>query len=339
MKKTDTSTSQRGHLHGRDTPAVSVIVVTWNYGRFIRSALESLFDQTYQHFEVIVVDDGSTDDTATILRPYLDRITYLRTEHRGHTAARNEGIEASRGRYLCFFDADDICVPEKLEVQTSFMNRHPEVDFVFSDFCTFNEEGVLSPSAMAGAKRFQRIPYVRGGVHRIFQESLFDAYLRENFIFPGSLLVRREYALRVGVFDEAVKAKVFYSKFIQTIGVATVAYADKVLVKRRMHQDCLSKKEEVVENAWIELYGKFLENRTVTVRVRHRLLIRLRVSRSYWRLGCAAVRNSRVGQGRHCFQRSLMTWPFQRLAYAGLLATFLPRRFELVSALRRMNWP
>lgn len=320
------------------TPTVSVIITTWNFGRFIRDTLESLFNQTYQDFEVIVVDDGSTDDTATIMRPYLDRVTYLRREHRGHVA-RHDGIKVSRGKYLCFLDADDIYTPDKLELQTAFMEAHPEVDFVFSDFCTFDDTGVLMPSFKPKQKRLQRIPYRREGVHRLFTKSLFEAYLFENFVFPGSLLARRDYVVRVGMFDASLEAKIFHGRLIYTIGDAKVAYTDKVLVKRRIHRDRISAKSEMVNRAWIQLYRRFLHERGAALKLKHRLFVKYQIGKAYWRLGCAALRERRVEEGRHHFRQSLKAWPLQRLGYAGLLATFFPGRFRLIDTLRKVRWP
>ena len=321
------------------TPTVSVIMVTYNYGRFIREALDSLLCQTYQDFEVIVVDDGSTDDTAAAVRPYLNRVTYLPREHRGHIPGRKEGIRVSRGRYLCFFDADDICTPEKLELQVSFMGAHPEVDFVFSDFCYFDDTGVLTPSFMAKQERFQRVPYRREGVHRLLLDSLAQAYLYENFIFPGTMLVRRDYVLRVGVFDDSFEARVFRGKLLHTIGDAKVAYTDKVLAKRRVHRGMLTRQPLIINRWDIELYRRLLEQRFRTFKFRERLFIRRNISKSHWRLGCALVLDSRVSEGRHNFWRSVMSWPLQRRGYAGLLATFLPNKTRLVGALRRRLRP
>lgn len=321
------------------TPTVSIIIATWNYSRFIGEALESLFAQTFQHFEVIVVDDGSTDDTAAVMRSYQARVTYVQQEHRGHTAARDEGVRLSRGKYLCFFDADDICEPEKLELQVAFMDEHPEVDLVFSDHSTFDERRVLTPSFMSERKRFQRVPFRREGIHRIFSESLFEPYLYENFIFPGSMLIRKDYFSRIGVFDGSLAAKVFHGRLIYTIGEANAAYTDKVLIRRRVHRERLSGRTEIVQAAIVELYQRFLKERGESLKARHRLLIRARIGKAYWRLGCAAVAGSNSDLGREYFRRSLATWPLQRLAYVGLVATHLKGSRRLLETLRKARWP
>jgi glycosyltransferase involved in cell wall biosynthesis len=119
-------------------PAVSVITIFWNAERFIRDAIESVLEQTFEDWELLLVDDGSTDASTRIARDYAaahpDKIRYL--EHPGHvnngmSAARNLGIEAARGEYLGFLDADDIWLPYKLEEQIAILRERPEVDMLF----------------------------------------------------------------------------------------------------------------------------------------------------------------------------------------------------------------
>jgi glycosyltransferase involved in cell wall biosynthesis len=100
-------------------PLVSAVIPTYNYGRFVVEAVESALAQTYSPLEVIVVDDGSTDDTAERLQPYRDRIRYLYQPNRGLSGARNAGIRAARGEYLAFLDSDDTWKPEKTAAQMS----------------------------------------------------------------------------------------------------------------------------------------------------------------------------------------------------------------------------
>src|SRR5436190_1570422 len=103
-------------------PQVSVIVPAFNAGRTISAALASVFAQTYRDFEVIVVDDGSTDDTAARIAEWGDRVLYVRQPNGGPARARNTGIGRSRGRLVAFLDADDVWLPEKLERQVAYFD-------------------------------------------------------------------------------------------------------------------------------------------------------------------------------------------------------------------------
>src|ERR1700722_7642999 len=114
---------------------VSVIIPTYNRGYIIRGALESALAQTYRDFEIVVLDDGSTDNTAEIVQSLRsDKTRYIRTKQNcGYSAACNGGISAANGELIGFLDSDDIWMPDKLERQVGFLTRHPKVDAVFTD--------------------------------------------------------------------------------------------------------------------------------------------------------------------------------------------------------------
>src|ERR1700733_8382922 len=107
-------------------PEVTVVIPAFNAGRIITAALQSVFGQTYRDYEVIVVDDGSTDDTASQLAEWRDRLTYVYQPNGGPGSARNEGLRRARGRLIAFLDADDVWLPRKLERQVAYFDKFPE---------------------------------------------------------------------------------------------------------------------------------------------------------------------------------------------------------------------
>jgi len=114
-------------------PLLSVIMSAYNMATFVREALESALAQTWENLEVIVVDDGSSDDTARQVRAIEDdRVRCYDEPHRGHAAAANTGIAAAAGSYVAFLDADDLWAPTKIETHMRFHEQHPEVDMTFS---------------------------------------------------------------------------------------------------------------------------------------------------------------------------------------------------------------
>ena len=121
---------------------VSVIVTTYNYAQFVREAINSVLGQTIEDLQVLVIDDGSTDNTAEILASLNDpRIEVIRTPHQGSCAARNEGLARARGDFIAFLDADDHFRPEKLERQLRMMKAEPDLVAVLTNFVRFDESG------------------------------------------------------------------------------------------------------------------------------------------------------------------------------------------------------
>lgn len=125
-------------------PVISVIIPTYNYGRFLRECLDSVFVQTFRDIEVIVIDDGSTDDTPAILESVSEpRLKHFRILNSGSPCARNVGLRHAHGEFVAFIDADDRWRPRKLETQLALLRAEPSVGVVFSDFVRFTEHGFL----------------------------------------------------------------------------------------------------------------------------------------------------------------------------------------------------
>ncbi|VDG72429.1 family 2 glycosyl transferase [Clostridium carnis] len=117
---------------------VSVIIVVYNGEKYIKEAIDSVLNQTYKDIEVIVVDDGSTDNTREIVKEY-EKIIYMYQENKGEGSARNLGIEVSKGEYLAFLDADDLYAPDKIEKQLKILLENEEVDVVYNDLQVVDE--------------------------------------------------------------------------------------------------------------------------------------------------------------------------------------------------------
>src|SRR5690349_3602213 len=108
-------------------PKVSVIIPTYNRAQFIARAVDSVLEQTYKDFEIIVIDDGSSDNTQEILKAYEGKIRYVYQQNKGISAARNRGIQEAKGEYIAFLDSDDVWKPEKLSVQVAILDVNPHV--------------------------------------------------------------------------------------------------------------------------------------------------------------------------------------------------------------------
>lgn len=202
-------------------PVVSVIVTTCNRAHYLAAALASVRAQTYRACELIVVDDGSTDATAELLRPLVDTgVRCLRQANRGVAAARNLGAAMARGELLAFLDDDDLWLPDKLARQTAVLAREPETAVVYGHAEQF-------VCATLDAEERARLAHLDG---RIVPAPIAPA-----------MLLRRRAWLQVGPFDEALSVGVemaWYARLCD-LGLRQVML-DAVLYRRRLHRSNLN---------------------------------------------------------------------------------------------------
>jgi glycosyltransferase involved in cell wall biosynthesis len=180
---------------------VSVIVPTYNYGRFIGETLECLQAQTYENWEGIIIDDGSTDDTAERVSHFMQRdprFKFLQQANARQAAAKNNGLRNSAGEYIQFLDADDLIESQKLEKQVEYLEAHPEVDLVYGSMRYFKSE---APA--------ERLYWVWGGENKPWMpetsgsgKEVLTALVRQNIMVINSPLIRRSVVNLVGMFDD-----------------------------------------------------------------------------------------------------------------------------------------
>jgi glycosyltransferase involved in cell wall biosynthesis len=173
-------------------PLVSIIIPTWNAKSYVREAIDSAFEQTYENREIIVVDDGSTDGTRAVLEPYIasQKITYLYQENKGLSGARNTGIRESRGTYLALLDADDIFLPEKISEQVAYLESHSACDVSYCDLYHFWD----------GETKLLKLNYTYYSGTEVLPH-----LLEGSFIAPLSVVMRRSVVQRFGYFDENLR--------------------------------------------------------------------------------------------------------------------------------------
>ena len=210
-----------------DTLSFSVIVPTYNRGHLLPRALNSIAAQTQTPLEVIVVDDGSTDDTIAILRREYPDVVILEETHRGVSAARNRGIQASRGDWIAFLDSDDEWLPEKLARQNAALVSTPTILL-----CHTEEVWVRNGVRVNPMKKHAK----RGG-------GIFEDCLPLCCMSPSSVVVHREVLEDVGVFDESLPACEDYDLWLRITSRYPVVFIDEPLVvKHGGHNDQLSRR-------------------------------------------------------------------------------------------------
>jgi glycosyltransferase involved in cell wall biosynthesis len=170
------------------SPTVSIVVPTYNREALLPRALDSIVAQTFNDWEIVLVDDGSTDGTEEVAARYADhlkgRLVYIPQMNRGSSSARNRGIDASRGQYIAFLDSDDEFLPHKLERQLALFDARPDLGLVYSDYAYVDLDGVYHASAFDTKFRLaQQVPSVAigPGLH-VCAGDLFDVLLRGYFI-------------------------------------------------------------------------------------------------------------------------------------------------------------
>lgn len=192
---------------------VSVIIPTFNRRDYITTALDSVVAQTYKDYEIIIIDDGSTDDTGEVLHTYQPyNLRYFYQENRGIAASRNRGIRESRGEFIALLDSDDYWRPEKLEQQLKAFREHPQCGLVATR-CSSIDPG--------GRFRRQNRPGKSGWV-------LPDLF-RANFIRTSSALITRECFNNVGLFDESLPECEEYDLWLRIARHYPIAFINESL--------------------------------------------------------------------------------------------------------------
>jgi len=226
-------------------PVVSVIIPSYNLGRFLLAAVESVLRQTYRDFELIVIDDGSTDNTPELARTFPAEVRYIRQENRGLSAVRNRGIELARGRYIIFLDADDVLLEKALEISVDFMDRHPGACLCHGQSYTMDEAGM--PLRLSRA-RGPRSTFLRDGKEEIKYLIVVDP---RNVITPSSALIRRACFDRAGLFNTGLRMSEDVDMWIRMAKISSIGHLAEPVVVARSHGQSITARSsvEVVKNA------------------------------------------------------------------------------------------
>ena len=225
-------------------PAVTVIIPTFNRASIVGRAIRSVLAQTYRDWELIVVDDASTDGTEEVVKRFQDqRIKYiLHDQNRRVSAARNTGIRGAQGEYVSFLDDDDEWLPEKLQKELEvFHNSDPEVGLVYAGKTVFDEHGNVLQV---------RMPLESGWV--------YDAMLDRHFIgSPSRVTVRKQVLESVGGFDETFVNCQDYDLWLRVARVSKIACVPYFLVKRYLLSDQMSGNLRKICEGWERILTKF----------------------------------------------------------------------------------
>src|SRR5690349_6589968 len=305
---------------------ISVIIPVYNCERFIAEAVRSVQEQTYPVHEIIVVDDGSTDNTRAALAGHWPAIQYIGCEHRGVAAARNTGISRSSGEFIAFLDADDVWLPEKLAMQVDYFRAHPECGLVYTDMKLFDGTGILQESV----KQWLHMDPPSGWIFpQLFAETLFAA---------DAVMFRKKCLDRVGNFDESLRCGEDYHLWLRFARHFRIGYLDKPLMMYRQHPamttrsiavpDGVPWESKVIESV-LELYPEIKEELGSNQ-------VRKRLAKPYFYSGCVCLQAGDHRQARHFLRHALRRWPWSgRCALLALAACMTPKQLSAAKRLYR----
>lgn len=272
-------------------PLVSVIIPSYNYGQFVGQAVDSALSQTYSPIEIIVVDDGSQDDTRERLASYGDRIRYVHQQNQGLSAARNTGIREARGEYLAFLDSDDAFHPRKVELQMKYVQQHQEVNLLATEM--FSEEPI----------RWSDVQSAEPPVTLISLEAIA---IKPRFA-PSSVIVRKKCFETVGDFDTTLRSVEDREMWLRIATRYQMARIDLPLTWYRFTPGSMSSNPERMEHYELLVLNRAFAFPQLRDNKRAR---RLALSHCYRSSAYTFYSAGRYREALHRLWLSIRHWPF-----------------------------
>lgn len=300
---------------------VSVIIPTYNCGKFISEAIESVLGQTYQDFEIVIVDDGSADNTRDVIasfeEKYPRKIKYIYQKNQGMCIARNIAIKNSHGKFVAFLDADDFWMPTRLEKEISIFEKYREVGLVHSNVKNVDEAGL-----------FLNIPLRKR--EKLSGYLFKQIFLRETNVNITTIMIRRECLDDVGLFDENLTRLGCEDRelILRISRKYKIHYVDLPLGVHRFRQGSLSKDIERMVKARIYVIDKFFPPG------KNEILRRKALGRVYKDLGDDSLFSGRFSEAGYQYLISLKYWPFFYYAWKNFLKSLFHYKAQRISKMK-----
>ncbi|SRR6266542_534452 len=306
-------------------PLVSVVIPAYNAGRYIAETLDAVLDQTYSPIEVIVVDDGSTDDTRARLEPYRSRICYIDQKNAGAGAARNRGIQAATGTYIAFLDADDVWCPETLAVQVEVAGRNPESGLIACDGVRLSGTEVVDERPLLGGSVAERMR--RLGLGHITGHFYRDFIQTNPISCPSQMLIPVHVAARIGpMVTERGEAE----DWDYTLRIALhypVTLHSRPLVTWRIHDESRSGRVDLRQFEWALWRLRTLRHQRQLCLPEDRILVenqlQAHIRTAAYEIYCYG-RSTDAASARRYLRRLFRCAPWEPRVGAYLLASWLP---------------
>lgn len=240
-------------IQNSEKPIVSIIIPVFNRAWCLEATLLSVRDQTFKNFEVIVVDDGSTDETSILLDRFPEVRVHRWEDNRGVSAARNQGIQMARGEWICFLDSDDRWVETKLQVQVDWIREHPECPACYTDEIWIRNGVRVNPK----------------NKHRKYSGDIFRHCLPLCIISPSSIMMRASTLEAIGGFDVDLAACEDYDLWLRLASRYPVDFiSEKLIIKTGGHADQLSHKYRGMDRFRVYALEKILKQDALSAQQR-----------------------------------------------------------------------
>jgi len=318
-------------------PLVSVIIPVYNGSNFIEAAIDSVLSQSYKNFEIIIIDDGSVDNTGSVIEKYLNKAKIISfKQNKGGNVARNVGINESCGQLVTFLDSDDKWHHDKLTTYVDIMNRYQEVLFAFSDFNRF-KWGTGEYYSLSNSQVFPRIYdviasqfYNGSKAFVIPSSSVFPLLLSGYPTFSSTIMVRRQIFDKIGVWDESLKRNQDYDFSLRCANATDFIYIDERLTDIGRHDSNVSKDIIRQHDGDINLMKQHLSYEYYSAE--HKNLIKLYIGKRLAGVGYTSLHSGRIKDAlrKYCeaFRYSGMFWHASiRIIYAASLLLMSPRKW------------
>lgn len=229
-------------------PLVSIIIPTYNRAGYLREALASVVAQTYPSLEIIVVDDGSSDDTAAVVKEFDRPVCFIRQQNQGVATARNRGFQESHGQFVGFLDDDDTYSPQKIALQVKKLTAQPALGFVHTRYTTTDPQGNV---------------YERAGL--LPDRNHLPAFLSGNYIWMSSPLIRRTVLEEVGGFDAALSTAADYDLWLRILDRGyDLGCVQQILGAYRIHPTSMVTKIDLLEQEVISILDRFYSRESLS---------------------------------------------------------------------------
>jgi glycosyltransferase involved in cell wall biosynthesis len=279
-------------------PLISVVIATYNRASLLRETLDSVVTQTFRDFEIIVVDDGSTDETEALVKSYGHTLRYIRQENRGPSAARNVGIQNARANWISIQDSDDVCTADHLESLYGVVKKSNELGMVFANGGYIGGPKTKTIIPLEKSKRLAR--------DRVKLVDLFDV----SIVRLQAALLSRQVLLAIGGLDETLRIAMDLDLAFRVFIRFPVAYLNKVVFFYRRHQGSIGGNEELRQLENLKVIDKLVQEFPESIEILGRHHINRRKAHRFYRLAKWSWKIGEKNRALEAIREAIILRPF-----------------------------